>query len=551
MTALRASSATDAGRVRTSNQDLALVAGDLVAVADGMGGHAGGEVAARTAVRVLQEAFERDHSAGGLRSAADRANREIFDRSERERELRGMGTTLTAAAVVSGRDGERLAVVNVGDSRAYLLNGGRLSRLTEDHSLVEEMVRHGELSPDEAAVHPHRHILTRALGIDPGVEIDSWLLDLQLGARLLLCSDGLTNECGDDEIALILTEYEDPSEAAQALVQQALDHGGSDNVTVVVADVVDAPPAAAATAPAAAAEADAPGAAPGEARGPRAVAEAPPTTTSTTTVRDAAGAAAAAGALSALAPASGGAARRARAAGAPVSTGHDRPRPPDTGQVPRSSRPQSLLVLDPGRRRSRERTHGDRIVTPWSVLFVLVFVGVLGGIAGFVGWYVRATFFVGFSGDQVVIYQGRPGGYLWFEPTIVERTSLTRTQVFPPYVPLIQAGMVEASYDAAKHVVSNLTNANAFLALPTADTTAAANTTTTTFALPTTTVSTTTTTTPTSTTLGATTSTRRATRRPTGPESATAAAVTTIATTTTTTVPTTVSTAAAGAGGTG
>ncbi len=548
MTALRAASATDAGRVRTSNQDLALVAGDLVAVADGMGGHAGGEVAARTAVRVLQEAFDRDHSADGLRSAADRANREIFDRSERERELRGMGTTLTAAAVVSGRDGERLAVVNVGDSRAYLLNGGRLSRLTEDHSLVEEMVRHGELSPDEAAVHPHRHILTRALGIDPGVEIDSWLLDLQPGARLLLCSDGLTNECGDDEIALILTEYEDPSEAAQALVQQALDHGGSDNVTVVVADVVDAPPSAAATAPRTTKEASSSAARAAEERTRRAGAAGPSATTSATVVQGAVGAAGAARV-----------ARPARRAGAPVATGRDRPRPPDTGQVPRSSRPQSLLVLDPGRKRSRDRARGDRIVTPWSVLFVLAFVGVLGGIAGFVGWYVRATYFVGFSGDQVVIYEGRPGGYLWFKPTVVERTSLTRAKVFPPYVPLIQAGMVEASYADAKHVVSNLTNANAFLALPTANTTAAANTTTTTFPLPVPTAATTTTTS-TSTTLATTTPTHRATRRSTGPESATAAAATTIATTTTTsTVPTASSTAAAtvssaavsGAGGTG
>lgn len=190
---------------------------------------------------------------------------------------------------------------------------------------------------------------------------------------------------------------------------------------------------------------------------------------------------------------------------------------------------------------------------------MLAFVGVLGGIAGFVGWYVRATYFVGFSGDQVVIYEGRPGGYLWFKPTVVERTSLTRAKVFPPYVPLIQAGMVEASYADAKHVVSNLTNANAFLALPTANTTAAANTTTTTFPLPVPTAATTTTTS-TSTTLATTTPTHRATRRSTGPESATAAAATTIATTTTTsTVPTASSTAAAtvssaavsGAGGTG
>src|SRR5205807_1797810 len=152
---------------------------------------------------------------------------------------RGMGTTLTAVALVNEDGEERLAVVNVGDSRAYLLQQGELEQLTEDHSLVEQIVRDGRLTPAEAQVHPQRSIITRALGLDPEVEVDSWELTPYKGDRLLLCSDGLTNEVTDDEIATTLRAVSDPEEAAKQLVNEARDHGGNDNITCVVVDVVD------------------------------------------------------------------------------------------------------------------------------------------------------------------------------------------------------------------------------------------------------------------------------------------------------------------------
>src|SRR5207248_4940199 len=142
-------------------------------------------------------------------------------------------------ALVDEDGEERLAVVNVGDSRDYLLQQGELEQLTEDHSLVEQMVRDGRLTPEEAMVHPQRSIITRALGLDPEVEVDSWELTPYKGDRLLLCSDGLTNEVSDDEIATTLRAVSDPEEAAKQLVNEARDHGGSDNITCVVVDVVD------------------------------------------------------------------------------------------------------------------------------------------------------------------------------------------------------------------------------------------------------------------------------------------------------------------------
>ncbi|MGH9092774.1 MAG: Stp1/IreP family PP2C-type Ser/Thr phosphatase, partial [Acidimicrobiales bacterium] len=239
MTVLRSGSATDVGRVRSSNQDLSLEAPNLYAVADGMGGHAGGEVAAQVAVDALREAFARHATLDGLRQAVGEANAAVWRQSQQRVELRGMGTTLTAAALVAGTDGrDVIALANVGDSRAYLFSGGRVTQVTADHSLAEEKVRHGELTEAEAAVHPHRHILTRALGVAAGVEVDLWELHLQVGDRLLLCSDGLTNEVDPAGIAGVLSEVADPTDAARHLVAMANEHGGNDNITVVVVDVL-------------------------------------------------------------------------------------------------------------------------------------------------------------------------------------------------------------------------------------------------------------------------------------------------------------------------
>ena len=238
MTVLRSGSATDVGRVRTVNQDMPLERPNLYAVADGMGGHVGGEVAARVAVETLERAFEHSPTIDGLLGAFTEANNAVWQESLLNADLRGMGTTLTAMALVGGTGGKDvLALANVGDSRAYVFSDGELSQVTADHSLAEERMRHGEMTEEEAAVHPQRHILTRALGVSSDVQADMWELELRSGDRVLLCSDGLTNEVSTEEMAEILREVDDPDEAARRLVDAANEHGGADNITVVIVDV--------------------------------------------------------------------------------------------------------------------------------------------------------------------------------------------------------------------------------------------------------------------------------------------------------------------------
>ena len=238
MTLLRSGSATDTGLVRSVNQDLAVETANLFAVADGMGGHAGGEVAARMAVDAVTSAFSRQPTGAGLAEAVTEANAVVWQHSLENPELRGMGTTLTAVGLVNEDGRDVLALVNVGDSRSYRFHDGEITQLTTDHSLAEEMVRSGELTSVEAEVHPHRHILTRALGVSADVSVDLWRIEPVRGDRYLLCSDGLTNELDNDQISEVLSSISDPEKAAELLVQAARTHGGSDNITAVVIDVV-------------------------------------------------------------------------------------------------------------------------------------------------------------------------------------------------------------------------------------------------------------------------------------------------------------------------
>jgi PPM family protein phosphatase len=235
---LVAGGVTDVGRVRggSPNEDGFLDESrrlGFVAVADGMGGHRAGEVASATAL----ESFRASMSAGRLlRDAIVDANEAVLEKSVSDQQLRGMGTTLTAGTL--GDDG-RVIVGHVGDSRAYLLHDGELTQITDDHSLVEEMVRTGELTPEQAESHPQRSIITRALGMDPEVEVDVYPLQAGPGDRILLCSDGLTTMVRTDHIADILEREPDPKRAAQLLVDAANEAGGEDNVTAVVVDVVE------------------------------------------------------------------------------------------------------------------------------------------------------------------------------------------------------------------------------------------------------------------------------------------------------------------------
>ncbi len=386
MTILKSASATDVGNTRATNQDAAYASERLCIVADGMGGHAGGEVAAQSAVSGLVHAFHSNASAKGLLAGTRKVNQEIFDRAEEIEELHGMGTTLVAIALVPHRSGDRIALINVGDSRAYRLEDGELERLTEDHSLVEEMLRQEEITSEEAEVHPYRHVMTRAIGINDRVEVDNWTITPHPGSRFLLCSDGLTNECSDAVIKEILIANPEPADAAYALIRRALDHGGNDNITVVVADVAT----------------------------------------------------------------------------------EERPPPAATGQL--QSRFQSTEGPPPPEGRARHSKGqsgtrlGDQLVTFRVALFSFALVLVLGGAIGFTVWFDRASYFIGINHQYVAIYNGRPGGFLWFKPTLAEQTPLKISAVLPANLPLIEEGMLEPSFTVAQQIVKNLANEQAAIA---------------------------------------------------------------------------------------
>ena len=230
--------ATDTGRVRQANEDAYLVVDGLFAVADGMGGHQAGEIASRTALDSLEASF----TAAGtdvLVAAVENANRTVVSTSQADPALAGMGTTLVGMALVEAAGRDAIGVVNVGDSRLYLLSDGALSQITEDHSLVATMERQGRITAAEAAVHPQRNILTRALGIDATVLVDSWEMLPVVGDRYLLCSDGLFNEVDDNRIAATLRRLADPNDACRELVRLANENGGRDNITCVIIDVID------------------------------------------------------------------------------------------------------------------------------------------------------------------------------------------------------------------------------------------------------------------------------------------------------------------------
>jgi PPM family protein phosphatase len=223
--------ATDIGRVRERNEDSYLVEPPLYAVADGMGGARGGAVASSLALDTVEELFR-----GGKASLADMirsANRAVFERSISDRQVAGMGTTLTATMV----DERGAHLGHVGDSRAYLLRAGALRQLTDDHTLVNRMVKAGEITSQEAGTHPHRNVLTRSIGTEPEVVVDENDVPLIDGDRLLLCSDGLTGMVTEPQIQAILETTPDPQEASDRLIKAANRAGGIDNITVVILDI--------------------------------------------------------------------------------------------------------------------------------------------------------------------------------------------------------------------------------------------------------------------------------------------------------------------------
>jgi protein phosphatase len=222
---------TDTGRQRRDNEDSAFARAPVFVIADGMGGAQAGEVASQIAVEAFQEALPQQGTPEErLADVAQVANRRIYDISRSEHERAGMGTTLTAVYV----DDSSLAVAHVGDSRAYLFRDGELGLLTQDHTLVGELVKRGKLTEEQAAEHPQRSIITRALGIDAEVEVDTWTYSARAGDVVLLCSDGLTSMISEEQIADILADETDLDLAASRLIDGANEAGGRDNITVIL-----------------------------------------------------------------------------------------------------------------------------------------------------------------------------------------------------------------------------------------------------------------------------------------------------------------------------
>lgn len=235
MTELLAVAETDAGKVRQANEDAYYVGDTIYAVADGMGGHLAGEVASALALEPIEELDGKVFPDAGaaseaLTSAVRQANREVSERSRSRPEFRGMGTTLTVALI----EGRRLHIGHVGDSRAYLLRDGDFKQLTDDHTLVQHLIDEGQITKEEAATHPQRSIVTRAIGVAPNVDVDTMSMDLEEGDTVLLCSDGLTGVVGDDQIRQHLEASQDDETTVRELIDLANRAGGPDNITIVL-----------------------------------------------------------------------------------------------------------------------------------------------------------------------------------------------------------------------------------------------------------------------------------------------------------------------------
>ncbi|MFL6205402.1 MAG: protein phosphatase 2C domain-containing protein [Acidimicrobiales bacterium] len=424
---LRAGAATHVGRMRTINQDayVLLPDRDLFVLADGMGGHQGGEVAARLAIETLQVAYQ-DRTAESLTDAIAVANHRIRNEGDADPHLRGMGTTVVALALMpEERDPDveeapedeeplqHLVIANVGDSRAYLHRDGSLVQLTEDHSVVADLVRDGRITAEEAESHPQRNIVTRVLGVYETVDVDLWPIDPITGDRFLLCSDGLFNEVGSDQIASVLRRLDDPSEAAAELVRLANEEGGRDNITVVVVDVVDDGGVARSASVALAGE-------PSRLQS---------TARSEGDERDVAGF------------------TTAMPVGASGLTDEEL----DATRVDEPSRKERRA----SRRAEKRRTPRTRVT--WRVVaFVVLLVAVIGGALATIQWYGTSTYYVTFEDDEVVIYQGRPGGVLWVDPELQDRTGIAREDVPDRYVPALEDGSEHSSLDEAEAYVANI-----------------------------------------------------------------------------------------------
>ncbi len=357
---------SDTGLQRRGNEDSAYAAPPLFVVADGMGGARAGEVASQIAIETFQQGLD---GAGSpeerLAERAREANRRIYERSRAESGREGMGTTLTAVYL----DDTQVAIAHVGDSRAYLYRDGALSRLTQDHSLVDELVRQGKLTEEQAAEHPQRSIITRALGPEPDVTPDTFTYPVRSGDELLLCSDGLTSMISEEVMTTVLGSAGSLDEAARMLIAQANEAGGRDNITVVLFRLEEV----------------------ASAKG--AVVDKDATTVSRPLAGAVAGAACAAegnGAQAAAPPAA--------PAAAPVAVAP----PPSSLRPARRLRPRQSAVSGPESVKPRRR-RGKLMAATIAVLVVIFLVGGGGYLA------TRQLYFIGTNSQGIVtIYRGLP-----------------------------------------------------------------------------------------------------------------------------------------------
>ncbi len=232
----RAAAVTDPGRTRRHNEDAYVIEPPLFAIADGMGGAQAGEVASRLATAALKEAGANGGGEQRISDLIQEANRRVYDRSSSDPNTSGMGTTITVALV----EDDYVAFGHVGDSRAYLIRNAQMEQLTEDHSLVNELLKTGKLSREEAETHPQRSVITRALGTDPDVDVDTFRVQAESGDLFLLCSDGLTDMVSEESILDVVERNRDDIDGAlRALVKAANRGGGQDNITVVAFEIAD------------------------------------------------------------------------------------------------------------------------------------------------------------------------------------------------------------------------------------------------------------------------------------------------------------------------
>jgi len=388
--------ATHAGKVRKTNQDRALFSSSVGAVADGMGGHQGGEQAAAIAIEIL----------GGLSGHLTKerfvdtvraANSAVFDESDRP-ELRGMGTTVVAAALHP--EDATITVINVGDSRCYLLRQGELRQITVDHSLVEELVRQGRITEEDARSHPQRNIVTRALGLSDEIDIDVFEIDARHGDRLLLCSDGLFNEVEVDVIADRLREIDDAELATQVLVELAVVAGGRDNISVVLLDMADDDHAS-------------------SIRGEAEATQRPTPKAAAAVFGDEA----------------------TEALPEPVVEPEPAPEPGPSGGHPDGVAQDERLM-------SEERGRARWVAIAVIATCLVAFLGI--------NWFGSSAYFAAEQSGEIVIFRGRPGGILWVDPELEQPTGVAIEDLAPAGLLKLEEELEWTSLDAALEFVDQL-----------------------------------------------------------------------------------------------